>query len=134
VSAAGRSSYDAVIVGARCAGSPLAARLAERGWSVLFVDREPPPADTISTHYLFPNTLACLRELGALARIEARHRLNPLHYAVRVLGEEVTGPFTPVAGFDRMCRLRARSGSCSPTGAACPRATASGSRFSHRRR
>ena len=99
----GRSSYDAVIVGARCAGSPLATRLAERGWSVLLVDREPPPADTLSTHYVFPNTLSRLRELGALQRIEAQHRLNPLHYAVRVLGEEVTGPFTPVDGFDRMC-------------------------------
>lgn len=102
MSAAGRSSYDAVVVGARCAGSPLAARLAKRGWSVLLVDREPPPADTISTHYLFPNTLSRLQELDALERIEARHRLNPLHYAVRVLGEEVTGPFTPVDGFDRM--------------------------------
>ena len=99
----GRQSYDAVIVGARCAGSPLATRLAERGWSVLIVDREPPPADTLSTHYLFPNTLSRLLELGALGRIEAQHRLNPLHYAVRVLGEEVTGPFTPVDGFDRMC-------------------------------
>lgn len=102
MSAAGKSSYDAIVVGARCAGSPLAARLAERGWSVLLVDREPPPADTLSTHYLFPNTLSRLRELGALQRIEQRHRLNPLHYAVRILGEEVTGPFTPVDGFDRM--------------------------------
>jgi 2-polyprenyl-6-methoxyphenol hydroxylase-like FAD-dependent oxidoreductase len=102
VSSVGRSSYDAVVVGARCAGSPLAARLVQQGWSVLLVDREPPPADTLSTHYLFPNTLSRLRELGALERIEARHRLNPLHYAVRVLGEEVAGPFTPVDGFDRM--------------------------------
>jgi 2-polyprenyl-6-methoxyphenol hydroxylase-like FAD-dependent oxidoreductase len=102
MNAGGRSSYDAVVVGARCAGAPLAARLAERGWSVLLVDREPPPADTLSTHYLFPNTLSRLRELGALERIEARHRLNPLHYAVRVLGEEVSGPFTPLDGFDRM--------------------------------
>lgn len=98
-----RSSYDAVIVGARCAGSPLATRLAEHGWSVLLVDREPPPADTISTHYLFPNTLSRLRQLGALERLEARHNLNPLEYAVRVLGQEVTGPFTPVDGFDGMC-------------------------------
>ncbi len=59
--------------------------------------------DIGATHYLFPNTLSRLRELGALDRIEARHRLNPLHYAVRVLGEEVAGPFTPVDGFDRMC-------------------------------
>lgn len=99
---AGKSNYDAIVVGARCAGSPLAARLAERGWSVLLVDREPPPADTLSTHYLFPNTLSRLQQLGALEGIKARHRLNPLHYAVRVLGEEVTGPFTPVNGFDRM--------------------------------
>lgn len=103
--AAGRSSYDAVIVGARCAGSPLATRLAQRGWSVLLVDREPPPADTLSTHYVFPNTLSRLRELGALQRIEAQHRLNLLHYAVRVLGEEASGPFTPVDGFDRMCGI-----------------------------
>lgn len=105
MSAAGRSSYDAVIVGARCAGSPLATRLAERGWSVLLVDREPPPADTISTHYVFPNTLVRLQELGALERIEARHRLNPLHYWVRVLGEEVTGPLTPIGGFEGMCGI-----------------------------
>jgi 2-polyprenyl-6-methoxyphenol hydroxylase-like FAD-dependent oxidoreductase len=97
--------YDAVIVGARCAGSPLATRLAERGWSVLMVDREPPPADIVSTHYVFPNTMARLRELGALERIEARHRLNPLAYSVRVLGNEVEGPFTPFDGFDGMCGI-----------------------------
>lgn len=102
MSGGGRSSYDAVIVGARCAGAPLAARLAERGRSVLLVDREPPPADTLSTHFLFPNTVARLWELGALQRIEAKHRLNPLPYAVRVLGHEVAGDFTPVGGFDRM--------------------------------
>jgi 2-polyprenyl-6-methoxyphenol hydroxylase-like FAD-dependent oxidoreductase len=99
----GRTSYDAVVVGARCAGSPLAARLAGRGWQVLLVDREPPPADTLSTHVLFPNTLARLRELGALERIEAQHRLNPVEYAVRILGFEAAGSFTPVGGFDRMC-------------------------------
>lgn len=97
----GRSSYDAVVVGARCAGSPVAARLAEQGWRVLLVDREPPPANTLSTHVLFPNTLARLRELGALQRIEAEHRLNPIEYAVRILGSETAGTFTPVGGFDR---------------------------------
>ncbi|HEX5762742.1 MAG TPA: NAD(P)/FAD-dependent oxidoreductase [Solirubrobacterales bacterium] len=100
-----RSRYDAVVVGARCAGSPLATRLAEQGWSVLLVDREPPPADTVSTHYVFPNTLARLRELGALERIEARHQLNPLHYSVRVLGNEIEGPFEPIAGFEGMCGI-----------------------------
>lgn len=96
-----RASYDAVVVGARCAGSPLAARLAEQGWSVLLVDREPPPADTLSTHCLFPNTMARLRELGALQRIEAEHQLNPVRYGVRILGSEMVGEFTPIDGFDR---------------------------------
>jgi 2-polyprenyl-6-methoxyphenol hydroxylase-like FAD-dependent oxidoreductase len=101
----GRRSYDAVVVGARAAGSPLAARLAEAGRSVLLVDREPPPADTLSTHVLFPNTLARLRELGALQRIEAEHTLNPVIYAAHVLGVSFEGGFTPVGGFDHMCGI-----------------------------
>jgi flavin-dependent dehydrogenase len=105
VSGAARSSYDVVVVGARCAGAPLATRLAEAGWSVLIVDRDPPPADTVSTHYVFPNTLVRLRELGALGRIEAEHRLNPLSYSVRVLDEEVEGPFRTLGGFDGMCGI-----------------------------
>jgi 2-polyprenyl-6-methoxyphenol hydroxylase-like FAD-dependent oxidoreductase len=98
----GRRSYDAVVVGARVAGTPVAARLAERGWKVLLLDREPPPADTLSTHALFPNTLARLAELGALERIEARHRVNLVEYAIRTLGHESAGRFTPIGGFDRM--------------------------------
>jgi len=98
----GRQSYDAVIVGARCAGLPAATRLAQQGWRVLLVDREPPPADTLSTHCLFPNTLARLSELGALQRIEAEHGDNLLEYGIRTLGSEATGAFTPIGGFDRM--------------------------------
>jgi 2-polyprenyl-6-methoxyphenol hydroxylase-like FAD-dependent oxidoreductase len=101
----GRDSYDAVVVGARAAGSPLAARLAERGWKVLLLDREPPPANTLSTHCLFPNTLARLAELGALQRIAAEHRLNWVEYGIRVLGREVSGAFTPVDGFDRAAAI-----------------------------
>jgi 2-polyprenyl-6-methoxyphenol hydroxylase-like FAD-dependent oxidoreductase len=95
-------SYDAVVVGARVAGTPAATRLAEQGWKVLLLDREPPPADTLSTHTLFPNTLARLAELGALERIEAEHRVNLVDYAIRTLGHESSGRFTPVGGFDRM--------------------------------
>jgi 2-polyprenyl-6-methoxyphenol hydroxylase-like FAD-dependent oxidoreductase len=101
----GRSSYDAVVVGARCAGSPLAARLAERGWRVLLLDREPPPANTLSTHCLFPNTLARLAELGALQRIEAEHRVNLIEYGIRTFGHEVSGAFTPIGGFDRAATI-----------------------------
>jgi len=101
----GRTSYDAVVVGARCAGSPAAARLAEQGWRVLLVDREPPPANVLSTHCLFPNTLARLAELGAMERIEAEHRVNLIEYGIRTLGREVSGAFTPIGGFDRAATI-----------------------------
>ena len=44
--------YDAIVVGARCGGSPTAMLLARRGFKVLLVDRAPFPSDTISTHIL----------------------------------------------------------------------------------
>lgn len=95
------NGYDAVIVGARCAGSPVAAKLAEGGWKVLMLDRDPPPADTVSTHFVFPNTLERLAEMGALERIEREHRLNFLLHRVQILGHEAAGPYTEIGGFDR---------------------------------
>lgn len=56
---------DAVIVGARCAGSTLALELARAGLDVLVVDRDTFPSGTISTHLIFPNTLARFEELEA---------------------------------------------------------------------
>jgi 2-polyprenyl-6-methoxyphenol hydroxylase-like FAD-dependent oxidoreductase len=61
--------YDAIVVGARCAGSSTALLLARRGLKVLLVDRATFPSDTISTHILWPH--------GAeiLGRWELRDRL-----------------------------------------------------------
>src|SRR5262245_35758640 len=42
--------FDAIVVGARCAGSPTAMLLARKGYRVLVVDRATFPSDTISTH------------------------------------------------------------------------------------
>ena len=58
--------YDAVIVGARCAGSPLAMLLAQKGYRVAAVDRDGFPSDTMSTHYLQPWGLAYLQQWGLL--------------------------------------------------------------------
>ena len=49
---------DAIVVGACCAGSVLAARLASAGWKVLLAGRATGPGATVSTHVLFPHTLA----------------------------------------------------------------------------
>jgi len=97
---------DAVIVGARCAGSALAIALAERGWDVALVDRDTFPSDTVSTHMMFPNTLAHLERLGVLDRLNSEHRLSPLGWRTIGLGHENRGTFTSIDGFDRGLSVR----------------------------
>jgi 2-polyprenyl-6-methoxyphenol hydroxylase-like FAD-dependent oxidoreductase len=62
--------YDAIIVGARCAGSPVAMLLARRGHRVLVVDRATFPSDTISTHILWPPAINRLEQWGLRGEIE----------------------------------------------------------------
>lgn len=57
-------SFDVVVVGARCAGASLAMLLARKGRRVLAVDRVRFPSDTISTHFLWPRTMAFLSRWG----------------------------------------------------------------------
>ena len=92
---------DAVIVGARCAGSTLAIELAQRGWDVLVVDRDTFPSETVSTHFLYPNTVARFEELGVLDRLFARHEVPFVANRMIGLGNEIAGTFTPVGGFDK---------------------------------
>jgi len=58
--------YDAIIVGARCAGSPTAMLLARAGCRVLLVDRAKFPSDTLSTHFVWPGGAARLHSWGLL--------------------------------------------------------------------
>ena len=61
--------YDAIVVGARCAGSPIAMLLARKGWRVLAIDRARFPSDTLSTHVLHPRGVAALARWGLLDRL-----------------------------------------------------------------
>jgi 2-polyprenyl-6-methoxyphenol hydroxylase-like FAD-dependent oxidoreductase len=63
--------YDAIIVGARCAGAPTAMLLARRGFKVLLVDKATFPSDTISTHILWPHGAEILGRWGLLQRLAA---------------------------------------------------------------
>jgi 2-polyprenyl-6-methoxyphenol hydroxylase-like FAD-dependent oxidoreductase len=63
--------YDAIVIGARCAGSPTAMLLARRGFKVLLVDKATFPSDTISTHILWPHGAEILGRWGLLARLAA---------------------------------------------------------------
>ena len=58
--------YDAIIVGARCAGAATAMLLAEAGLSVLAVDRQSYGSDTLSTHALMRPAVMQLSRWGLL--------------------------------------------------------------------
>lgn len=93
--------HDAIVVGARCAGSALAISLAQRDWDVLLVDRDEFPSTTISTHGIWPNGVARLDELGILDRLLAEHDVPMNMTRVYGMGHECVGAFTPIRGFDR---------------------------------
>jgi flavin-dependent dehydrogenase len=65
------NDYDAIVIGARCAGSPTAMLLARRGYRVLMVDRASFPSDTVSTHLLHTQAIAALRRWGLLDQVLA---------------------------------------------------------------
>ena len=63
--------YDAIVVGARCAGSPTAMLLARKGYRVLVVDRASFPSDTVSTHVIHAPGVAALNRWGLLDQVIA---------------------------------------------------------------
>jgi menaquinone-9 beta-reductase len=63
------SHYDALIVGARCAGAATALLLARQGWRVLLIDRAPYGSDTLSTHALMRVGVQQLERFGLLERL-----------------------------------------------------------------
>jgi flavin-dependent dehydrogenase len=63
--------YDAIVVGARCAGSPTAMLLARKGYRVLLVDQAGFPSDTLSTHYIHQPGVARLKRWGLLDSVAA---------------------------------------------------------------
>lgn len=63
--------FDAIVIGARVAGSPTAMLLARMGYDVLLVDRATFPSDTFSTHVVHAPGVAALQRWGLLAEVVA---------------------------------------------------------------
>ena len=61
--------FDVIVVGARCAGSPLAILLARARMRVCVVDRARFPSDTASTHGVQPSGVKILGRLGVLGAL-----------------------------------------------------------------
>src|SRR5256885_12306077 len=76
--------FDVVIVGARCAGAPLAVLLARAGLRVCVLDKSRFPSDTPSTHGIQPAGVRVLDDLGVGARL--RRVTPPIDGALVALG------------------------------------------------
>lgn len=77
--------FDAIVVGARVAGAPLATHLARQGLKVCLLDRARFPSDTLSTHIF--QDLPALQRLGVLDRLLETGA--PLLNEVRIVMDEI---------------------------------------------
>ena len=88
--------FDAVIVGARCAGAATAMLMARAGLRVLVVDRTHPGRDTLSTHALMRAGVLQLSRWGLLEQIAAAGTppvtATSFHYGDRAETLQLTEP------------------------------------------
>src|SRR3954451_2517453 len=93
-----RDQYDAIVVGARCAGAPTAMLLARRGHRVLLLDRSTFPSDTLSTLVIQPRGVAALKRWGLFDDVVATG-CPPFHrYALDFGPVVISGSPQPVDG------------------------------------
>nr|BFE59950.1 NAD(P)/FAD-dependent oxidoreductase [Dactylosporangium thailandense] len=90
--------YDVVVVGARCAGAPVAMLLARAGRRVLLLERGTLPSDKLSTLYIQQPGVALLRRWGLLDAVRDSG-CPPLERVVYELGDvRLAGCASPVDG------------------------------------
>jgi flavin-dependent dehydrogenase len=98
--------YDAVIVGARCAGAGTAMLLARAGLKVLVIDRQAYGSDTMSTHALMRTGVLQLERWGLLPAVMAAGtpeiRATTFHYGCDSLRLGIK----PEYGIEHLCAPR----------------------------
>ncbi len=98
--------YDAIIVGARCAGAATAMLLARAGAKVLMVDRQKYGADTVSTHALMRAGVLQLKRWGVLPNLIAKGtpqvRETTFHYGREAIHIDIKSEH----GVDFLCAPR----------------------------
>src|SRR5215218_199060 len=91
-------NYDAIVVGARCAGSPTAMLLARKGYRVLLLDKASFPSDTMSTHLVHPPGVAALDRWDLLERLEATGCPSVENYSFDFGPLTISGSPQPIEG------------------------------------
>jgi len=94
---------DAIVVGARCAGSAVASVLARAARQVLVLDRTAFPSDTLSTHVLLPDGVSNMAR-DASPPLVLPPRANGSVVLVVPFGSHayaVTWQISPLAGLRR---------------------------------
>ncbi len=101
-----RSRYDAVIIGARCAGASTAMLLARAGARVLLFDRGRYGTDIVSTHALMRAGVLQLERWGLLSRIMAAGTppvgRTTFHYGREIIPIDIR----PEHGIGHLCAPR----------------------------
>jgi 2-polyprenyl-6-methoxyphenol hydroxylase-like FAD-dependent oxidoreductase len=92
--------YDAIVVGARVAGSPTAMLLARAGHRVLVVDKAAFPSDTLSSHYIHQPGVAALDRWGVLPAVLATGSPPIRDYSLDVGPMALHGTPPPIDGID----------------------------------
>jgi flavin-dependent dehydrogenase len=90
--------YDAIVVGARCAGSPVGMLLARYGYRVLVVDKATFPSDTVSTHYIQQRGLSRLHAWALLDKLIATKAPEINHMTVSYRDIVIPGFADPIDG------------------------------------
>ncbi len=100
------TQYDAVIVGARCAGAATALLLARAGAKILLVDRQKCGSDTVSTHALMRAGVLQLKRWELLPNLMAagtpRVTRTTFHYGEETIGIDIKREH----GVDYLCAPR----------------------------
>src|SRR2546430_10672007 len=91
---------DVIIIGARCAGSPLAMLLSRKGYRVLVVDKAQFPSETVSTHLIWQAALARAKRWGLLEKIAGLGAPPIRTVSFDAAGVAFSGSPPPIAGID----------------------------------
>ena len=94
------ATYDVIVVGARCGGSPTAMLLARKGYRVLLVDRATFPSDTVSTHFIHAPGMAALDRWGLRDELAASGCPPVRTYTFDFGPFTISGAPRPSAGVD----------------------------------